>query len=98
MPRKNKKNTPEHDVKTTSRKTSSPSPSIPENRNGDDIASREVLVQIARRMQARLLQDDDARFTFAEYLKILQLIKETEGDSPKQITVRWVDPLWPKAA
>ena len=61
-----------------------------------DVASRQVLVELAKKMQTRLMKDEEAKVTFAEYFKILQLLKETEGDLPSDINVRWLDPQWRK--
>jgi hypothetical protein len=49
-------------------------------------------------MQTSLLKDESTKGSFSDYLKLLQLIKEVEGDRPREITVRWADPLWPPEA
>lgn len=53
-------------------------------------------MELARKMQIRLMKDEEAKVTFAEYFKILQLLKETQGDIPTHINVRWLDPQWSK--
>lgn len=69
-------------------------PSIEVADNNEDVTSRETLMLVARKMLKRLMDDNETKATFAEYLKILQLIKETGDDSPGEITVRWVEPNW----
>src|SRR5690242_11547197 len=73
--------------------TNQPATSAP-NCETDEVASLKVLQDLARKMQKSLLDEQNTRATFADYLKLLQLIKEAEGNTPRQITVRWVDPPW----
>lgn len=87
MPKNPKKHGPRGRSNTT------PPPGEPDHQ---DVACREVLVELARKMQIRLMKDEEAKVTFAEYFKILQLLKETEGDIPTHINVRWLDPQWSK--
>src|SRR5437868_5861420 len=60
----------------------------------DEVASLEVLQDLARKMQKSLIDEQNTKATFSDYLKVLQLIKEAEGNKPRHITVRWVDPSW----
>ena len=68
----------------------------PSDPSDQEVASRQVLIDLARKIQTSLMADNAPKPTFSEYFKILQLLKETEGDLPRDITIRWVDPLWSK--
>ncbi len=49
---------------------------------------------VAKALQSfeRKLSDDDLKLTTAEYLKLLQMEQELTQESPKEITVTWVEP------
>src|SRR3954464_11101976 len=82
--------------KTSGPRSGSSTPPPPGKHDYPEVACRQVLVDLARKMQSRLMSDEEAKVTFSEYFKILQLLKETEGDLPADITVRWADPIWSK--
>jgi hypothetical protein len=65
-----------------------------ERRAGTDNKLRvsEVLAQVIAKIEGRLTADD-LRPSVADYLKLLQFSKELRDDAPKEITVRWVDPV-----
>ncbi len=40
----------------------------------------------------RKLEGKDVRATLGDYIRLVQLQQELEGEQPKDITVTWVDP------
>ena len=51
----------------------------------------EVLAQVITKMEQKLTAED-VKPSVADYLKLLQMAKEFGDDSPKEITVTWVEP------
>jgi urease gamma subunit len=54
----------------------------------------EVLAQVITKMEERLTSED-VKPSVADYLKLLQMAKEFGDDTPKEITVTWVEPEKP---
>jgi hypothetical protein len=55
----------------------------------------ELLEQVLRAFEKKLLADKGLKPTLAEYLKLLQIERELDPELPKEITVRWVESLRP---
>ncbi len=51
-----------------------------------------ALVEKALQSFEKRLGEDDLKLTTAEYLKLLQMEQEMEHESPREITVTWVEP------
>jgi len=51
----------------------------------------ELLTSAIDKLEARV-KADDFKLTLGDYLKLLQLEKEIEGEGLKEIKVTWVDP------
>ena len=52
----------------------------------------QLISEASQGLQARL-KNGDIKLTWADYLKLLQIEKETEDAEPKEILVTWVDQL-----
>ena len=50
-----------------------------------------VLKSVLTKMEAKL-QEKDFKPTLADFLRLVQLENETEGEEPKEIKVTWVEP------
>ena len=98
MANKNKMVQREHFGTKDSRPASSTPPPTPKAADPpietQEVASSDVLRQLAKKIQKALLNEEHPKVSLAEYLKLVQLIKDTEGEQLREITVRWVDPLW----
>ena len=92
----NKKQNRITEHKTTNSRDIAPPPELPQKGTIEttEVASPEVLRLIAKKIQNSLLNEAPTKANLSDYLKLVQLIKETEGDEVREITVRWVDPLW----
>ena len=51
------------------------------------------LISKARQGLEVRLNEGDLKLTWADYLKLIQIEKESEDGEPKEIKVTWVDPL-----
>jgi len=51
------------------------------------------LISKARQGFEARLGESDLKLTWADYLKLIQMEKELEDDTPREIKVTWVDPV-----
>jgi hypothetical protein len=51
------------------------------------------LISKAQKGFEERLQNNDLKLTWADYLKLIQMEKEIDDDTPREIKVTWVDPL-----
>ncbi|MFM2124567.1 MAG: hypothetical protein RL328_1018 [Acidobacteriota bacterium] len=55
-------------------------------KNGQAEVVRQLLEGIEKK-----LQEQDLKVTLADYIRLVQLKKELEGEEPREIRVTWVD-------
>ncbi len=59
---------------------------------GDETSSRaEVVKKILRRVEQKL-SGGDVKPSLGDYIRLVQLHKELDEESPKEIKVTWVEP------
>jgi len=51
------------------------------------------LIRKARQGLEARLGENELKLTWADYLKLIQMEKEIEDETPREIKVTWVDPL-----
>ena len=59
-------------------------------RSGRKKTQAEVVAIIRKKVETKLKQEPKG--TLGDYIRLVQLQKELEGDEPKDITVTWVEP------
>ena len=62
----------------------------------DRLKVGDVLAQVITKMEQKL-KEDDVKPSVADYLKLLQIAKEFGDNTPKEITVTWVEPGKPNS-
>ena len=55
-------------------------------------SKRAALVERAIESIEQKLGSSDVKATFADFIRLLQLQKELQGDEPREIKVTWINP------
>jgi hypothetical protein len=56
-----------------------------------DRSQAQIVRQLLKQMEVKL-GEKNAKATLADYIRLVQLKKELEGEEPKEIRVTWVEP------
>jgi hypothetical protein len=60
-------------------------------REGNTKKKAEIVEQILEQVEQKI-SEGEVKATLSDYIRLVQLQKELEGEEPGEITVRWVDP------
>jgi hypothetical protein len=60
--------------------------------NSTEAATAEEVRELLELVRSRLLAQDDGKANVGDYIRLLQLYREMEGERPRQIEVRWIEP------